>query len=85
MQLVISSDGVCGLCYEHSAAEGLAVIQLMEKMLKEAASPAPAVANAEAPRSPPAAVANAPPRLLGWNVDSVTRGHLDAAAKAVDR
>ncbi|XP_034238882.1 choline O-acetyltransferase [Thrips palmi] len=83
IQLVISSDGVCGLCYEHSAAEGMAVIQLMEKMLSEATNPAVAAVT-EAPRSPPAVVANPPPRLLGWNVDSVTRAHLQEAAKAVD-
>nr|CAD7431651.1 unnamed protein product [Timema monikensis] len=35
IQLVISSDGVCGLCYEHSTAEGVAVVQLVEDVLKQ--------------------------------------------------
>ncbi|GLH04025.1 Choline O-acetyltransferase, partial [Gryllus bimaculatus] len=31
MQLVVSLDGACGLCYEHSPAEGVAVVQLVEQ------------------------------------------------------
>nr|BAG16388.1 choline acetyltransferase [Dugesia japonica] len=33
MQFVISSDGNCGLNYEHSVAEGIAVIRLIEHIL----------------------------------------------------
>lgn len=36
IQLIISGDGACGLCYEHSNAEGIAVIQLVEKLWKHA-------------------------------------------------
>ena len=35
VQLVVSSDGVSGLCYEHSASEGIVVIQLLENIVKE--------------------------------------------------
>ncbi|CAG2068280.1 unnamed protein product, partial [Timema podura] len=35
LQLIISSDGACGLCYEHSTAEGVAVVQLVEDVLKQ--------------------------------------------------
>ncbi|XP_023716544.1 choline O-acetyltransferase isoform X2 [Cryptotermes secundus] len=35
IQIVISSDGVWGLCYEHSPSEGVAVVQLMEDVLKK--------------------------------------------------
>jgi choline O-acetyltransferase len=35
LQIVISSDGVWGLCYEHSPSEGVAVVQLMEDVLKK--------------------------------------------------
>ena len=35
VQLVICPDGVCGLCYEHSSSEGIAVVQLLEGVLKE--------------------------------------------------
>nr|AWJ68269.1 putative choline acetyltransferase [Hirudo verbana] len=33
MQFIIAEDGACGLCYEHSAAEGIAVVQLIEHIL----------------------------------------------------
>ncbi|ESN99655.1 hypothetical protein HELRODRAFT_84274, partial [Helobdella robusta] len=33
MQFIIAEDGACGLCYEHSAAEGIAVVQLIEHLL----------------------------------------------------
>ena len=35
VQLVVSSDGVSGLCYEHSASEGIVVIQLLENIIGE--------------------------------------------------
>lgn len=41
-QFVISSDGVVGLCYEHSPAEGIAVLNLIDDFLgklKQEASP----------------------------------------------
>ncbi|RNA01379.1 choline O-acetyltransferase [Brachionus plicatilis] len=34
MQFVISEDGVCGLNYEHSTAEGIVVIQLSEHLFR---------------------------------------------------
>ncbi|ELU18773.1 hypothetical protein CAPTEDRAFT_218503 [Capitella teleta] len=33
MQFIIGQDGACGLCYEHSASEGIAVVQLIEQLL----------------------------------------------------
>ncbi|PSN50570.1 Choline O-acetyltransferase [Blattella germanica] len=35
VQIIISNDGVWGLCYEHSPSEGVAVVQLMEDVLKK--------------------------------------------------
>lgn len=32
-QFVIAEDGACGLCYEHSPSEGIAVVQLIEHLL----------------------------------------------------
>ncbi len=32
-QFIIAEDGACGLCYEHSPAEGVAVVQLVEHIL----------------------------------------------------
>lgn len=34
LQFIVSSDGVCGICYEHSAAEGMAVIEIMDRIMK---------------------------------------------------
>lgn len=34
MQFIISEDGACGLNYEHSPSEGIAVVQLIEHLLK---------------------------------------------------
>lgn len=34
MQFIISQDGACGLNYEHSPSEGIAVVQLIEHLLK---------------------------------------------------
>ncbi|CAH1795027.1 unnamed protein product [Owenia fusiformis] len=33
MQFIISEDGACGLCYEHSPSEGIAVVRLIEHLL----------------------------------------------------
>jgi len=38
VQLVVSPDGVCGLCYEHSPSEGIAVVQLVESILRDLGS-----------------------------------------------
>ena len=35
IQLVVGLDGVCGLCYEHSPSEGIAVVQLLEGIIKD--------------------------------------------------
>lgn len=34
MQFIVSEDGVCGLNYEHSAAEGIVVIELSEHLFR---------------------------------------------------
>ncbi|XP_066959944.1 choline O-acetyltransferase isoform X1 [Macrobrachium rosenbergii] len=40
VQFVVTSDGWCGLCYEHSCAEGIVVIQLVEQVLQAIAADA---------------------------------------------
>lgn len=35
MQLIVCNDGVWGLCYEHSSSEGIAVVQLLEGILRK--------------------------------------------------
>ncbi|PIK49336.1 putative choline O-acetyltransferase isoform X1 [Apostichopus japonicus] len=34
MQFIIGTDGTCGLNYEHSPSEGVAVVQLVEHLLR---------------------------------------------------
>ena len=34
MQFVVCEDGVCGINYEHSAAEGIVVIELSEHLFR---------------------------------------------------
>nr|XP_053646928.1 choline O-acetyltransferase-like [Cherax quadricarinatus] len=38
VQFVLTRDGWCGLCYEHSCAEGIVVIQLVEQILQSTAA-----------------------------------------------
>lgn len=60
VQIIISGDGASGLCYEHSPAEGVAVIQLMEQLLKSVeALPACSEVPAPAGHLPP-------PERLEW-------------------
>lgn len=35
MQIIVCNDGTWGLCYEHSSSEGIAVVQLLEKILNK--------------------------------------------------
>jgi len=35
IQLILTMDGVCGLCYEHSPSEGIAVVQLLEGIIRD--------------------------------------------------
>lgn len=79
-QLVISNDGVCGLCYEHSPAEGVAVILLMEKLLKHcdeqpSESTVPTTSSGHLP----------PPERLEWNLEASNCQHIEEAAKTLDR
>lgn len=35
MQIIICNDGTWGLCYEHSPSEGIAPVQLLERILSQ--------------------------------------------------
>ena len=35
VQLIVSADGVSGLCYEHSSSEGIVVISLLENIIRD--------------------------------------------------
>lgn len=79
LQLIISNDGVCGLCYEHSPAEGVAVILLMEKLLKHCdEQPSESVVPTAAGHLPP-------PERLEWNLEPNNMQHIEDAAKTLDK
>lgn len=79
IQLVISGDGACGLCYEHSNAEGIAVIQLAETLWKHADSftcpcEVPATSNSHLP----------PPERLEWLLEATDHKRIEEAAIYLD-
>ncbi|KOB73817.1 Choline acetyltransferase [Operophtera brumata] len=59
VQLIISQDGTIGMCYEHSAAEGVAVVRLAERALARAEV-------ADRPAPPPALLPA--PQAMKWNI-----------------
>lgn len=78
VQIVISGDGASGLCYEHSPAEGVAVIQLMERLLKYCDSlPASSEVPASAEHLPP-------PERLEWILDQNDHKRIKEAAISLD-
>ncbi|XP_013190379.2 choline O-acetyltransferase [Amyelois transitella] len=76
VQLLISSDGTLGLCYEHSPAEGVAVVRLAERVL----------ARAEVSERPaPPSVLLPAPQAMKWNVTADVQRTIDVAARDLDR
>ncbi|XP_059054607.1 choline O-acetyltransferase [Achroia grisella] len=76
VQLIISSDGTVGMCYEHSAAEGVAVVRLAERALARAE-----VASRPAP--PPALLPA--PQAMRWNITPDVHRTIEYAARELDR
>ncbi|XP_037797110.1 choline O-acetyltransferase-like [Penaeus monodon] len=95
IQFVVTRDGWCGLCYEHSCAEGIVVIQLVEQVLQEADEErAPGEATSERHDSLtvpegqglPAPEEAAPtPSRLEWRVTPVIYRRIQEAADHVDK
>ncbi|VVD03862.1 unnamed protein product, partial [Leptidea sinapis] len=75
-RLIISSDGTVGMCYEHSAAEGVAVVRLAERAL--------ARAEVSSRPSPPPALLPAPPALR-WQLSPRLLDTVRSAAIQLDR
>ena len=76
-QLIVSRDGMSGLCYEHSAAEGIAVVQLMEHLVTSADRD-------DVTLSPPARTLEAPYHIEWFPNDDVKK-RIEASSEAVDR
>ncbi|CAH1977426.1 unnamed protein product [Acanthoscelides obtectus] len=77
IQLIISGDGACGLCYEHSNAEGVAVIQLVEKLWNHADS---LDQNSEVPASSHLP----PPEKLEWVLEPSDRQRIEDAGQVLE-
>lgn len=75
-QLIISSDGTVGMCYEHSPAEGVAVVRLAERALARAEV-------SDRPAPPP--VLLPAPQPMKWNLSTDLQRTIEHAARDFDR
>ncbi|KAL7729123.1 hypothetical protein ACLKA6_009594 [Drosophila palustris] len=78
MQIIICTDGSWGLCYEHSTSEGIAVVQLLEKIYKSIVD-RPADDNGSPQHHLP------PPERLEWQVNAQVQQRFSQAAITVDK
>lgn len=79
MQIIICNDGAWGLCYEHSTSEGIAVVLLLEKILKKIE---------EIPSPEESGITQqhlAPPERLEWNVLPEVEQRIQEVRRLVDR
>ncbi|XP_060710055.1 choline O-acetyltransferase isoform X1 [Hemiscyllium ocellatum] len=79
MQFVVGKDGICGLVYEHSPAEGIAVIQCVEHLLCYIKETSKKLVRADSVCELPA------PRRLRWKCDSEIQRYLTSAADKLQR
>ncbi|CAH8602295.1 unnamed protein product [Dicrocoelium dendriticum] len=80
MQFIISRDGNCGLNYEHSVAEGIAVIRLIEHILQYMQE----VKRWRLVRFP-SLCEQATPKRLEWNLDQHTQNTITKALADIDK
>ncbi|XP_041364367.1 choline O-acetyltransferase-like [Gigantopelta aegis] len=80
MQFVVAANGSCGMNYEHSVAEGIAVVQMVDHALRY-------VESTQTEKSPP--VSNglefSIPRKLTWNISTNTLKAIDVAIPNIDK
>lgn len=79
IQLIISGDGACGLCYEHSTAEGIAVIQFVEQLFKQVDS---LPNNSDVPTT--SASHLPPPERLEWFLENEDHKRIEESAMQLD-
>lgn len=78
MQIIICNDGTWGLCYEHSSSEGIAVVQLLEKILNKIEEiPSPEESGVTQHHLPP-------PERLDWIIKPEIQRRIVAASKSFD-
>ncbi|XP_030371641.1 choline O-acetyltransferase, partial [Scaptodrosophila lebanonensis] len=78
MQLIICTDGTWGLCYEHSTSEGIAVVQLLEKIYKHIVDNKTEDNGLPQHHLPP-------PERLEWHVGFEVQQRFAQASRSVDR
>ncbi len=78
MQIIICNDGTWGLCYEHSSAEGVAVVQLLEGINKKI-NEMPPVEEGIAQQH------LAPPERIQWTIVPEIEKRINEATRSVDR
>ncbi|XP_067876411.1 choline O-acetyltransferase [Heterodontus francisci] len=79
MQFIVGKDGACGLVYEHSPAEGIAVVQCVEHLLCYIKETSRKLVRADSVCELPA------PRRLRWKCDSETHRYITSAADKLQR
>jgi len=75
--LVIGRDGANGLCYEHSPSEGIAVIELMEKLIKSTKD--------LSEQSIDIMTSSEKPEKLIWSVNNELIKHIADASTVLDK
>ncbi|KAK6633861.1 hypothetical protein RUM44_004468 [Polyplax serrata] len=80
LQLIVSKDGVSGICYEHSPAEGIPVILLAEELLRLYDSQKAKKPETDCVNMPEGMTAN----KLEWVVTPEIQKNIMDAAKSID-
>lgn len=89
MQIIICNDGAWGLCYEHSTSEGIAVVLLLEQIVRNIDALAAGRAQEEGGGAGGSAGVNSatqqhlpPPERLDWRVSPEIESRLVEAARS---
>ena len=85
-QLIFSPDDVSGTCYEHSTAEGIALVQVIEKSL-EAIKKDRAAEEGEVPEcaTDSATLEWPQPEKLTWKIDAAICKAIETATINMDK
>lgn len=78
MQIIVCTDGAWGLCYEHSTSEGIAVIQLLETIVKKIDAMGPVEEGSIQLHLPP-------PERLEWQIRAEMVASIKRAALDFDK
>lgn len=78
--MIISPDGVNGLCYEHSPSEAVAVIQLMEEFIDNCKD-----FETKAKISPDIETSCDAIKPIQWNLSTILEKHVRDACQSIDK